>query len=120
MSLKHTWKSRLFILLLFGIASIGMMVFFRFHAKANGSYRLVIKNFKTQQEVLVNNETNNILMIEGPLGITEVHIHQGKVWVSSSPCPDKVCIHMGKIPDNGGFIACLPNRVIIRALLQDK
>jgi hypothetical protein len=43
-----------------------------------------------------------------------VKIEGGKVWVSSSPCPDHICIEMGKIPDNGGFIACIPNRIIIR------
>ncbi|NLJ49061.1 MAG: NusG domain II-containing protein [Candidatus Atribacteria bacterium] len=118
--MKPSWKNRLLALFLFGIALVGIMVFFRFHTKAIGSYRLVIKNFKNQQEVLVNDETNSVLMIEGPLGMTEVHIHQGKVWVSHSPCPDKLCIHMGKIPDNGGFIACLPNRVIIRAILPDE
>ena len=97
-----------------------MIVFFYSRFKTIESYQLVIKDFKNQQEILVDNTTNSVLMIEGPLGNTEVHIHQGKVWVSSSPCLDKICIHMGKIPDNGGFIACLPNRVIIRALFPDE
>jgi len=115
--LKTFWKNCFLILLLLGIALTGIIVFSHSHSKAIKSYRLIIKNYKNQQEMLVNNATNSILMIEGPLGNTEVHIQQGRVWVSGSPCPDKVCIHMGKIPDNGGFIACLPNRVIIRALL---
>lgn len=118
--MKLSWKNRFLVLLLLGIALVGMIVFFHSRFKTIESYQLVIKNFKNQQEILVDNTTNSVLMIEGPLGNTEVHIHQGKVWVSSSPCLDKICIHMGKIPDNGGFIACLPNRVIIRALFPDE
>ncbi|MBP8933174.1 MAG: NusG domain II-containing protein [Candidatus Atribacteria bacterium] len=116
--MKPSWNNRLLILILFGIALIGMLAFFLFRSKTIGSYRLIIKDANGQREIVVNDRTDSVLFIEGPLGNTEVKIHQGKVWVIDSPCADKVCIHMGKIPDNGGFIACLPNRVIIRALLD--
>ena len=40
-------------------------------------------------------------------------IENGEAWVSEADCPDKVCMHMGKISRNGEFIACLPNRLIV-------
>ena len=114
--MKSPLTNRFLFLLMVGIALLGIVYYIR--GSASSSYRLVIKDAGGQQEILVNQNTEMTLDIEGPLGKTVVHIHQGKVWVSDSPCPDKICIHMGKIPDNGGFIACLPNRVILRGLFN--
>jgi len=52
--------------------------------------------------------------IPGPLGLTHVHIKDGTAFVESSPCRDKICIHMGRISRNGEWVACLPNRVFLR------
>jgi hypothetical protein len=52
--------------------------------------------------------------VPGPLGITHVHIHDGSVSVSESPCRQKICIASGEISAIGTFIACLPNRVLVR------
>ena len=98
------------------IAVIGGVMYFRM--AGTSSYILIIKDMKGQQEIRVNPGMDKVLEIEGPIGKTVVHIHEGKVWISESPCPDKTCIRMGKIPDNGGFIACLPNKVILRALFN--
>ncbi|GAB4222350.1 MAG: hypothetical protein Kow009_14120 [Spirochaetales bacterium] len=54
------------------------------------------------------------LDIPGPLGLTHIHIKDGAAFVESSPCRDKICIHMGKISRNGEWVACLPNRVFMR------
>lgn len=52
--------------------------------------------------------------LEGPLGITELNIHDGRVKIISSPCPNKTCIRMGEARHAGDLIACVPNRLIIR------
>ena len=54
------------------------------------------------------------LEVPGPLGKTVVHISGGKVWVSDSPCRQKLCISAGAIDSPGAFNACLPNRVLMR------
>ena len=33
--------------------------------------------------------------------------------ISEATCPDKVCIHQGRITMNGELLVCLPNRVIV-------
>ena len=55
----------------------------------------------------------------GPLGVTDVQVRAmtGKptqVWVSDSPCKNKICIEMGKISQVGQWVACLPNHVFVR------
>ena len=46
--------------------------------------------------------THNTLMIEN-----------GRAYMSEASCPDKLCIHQGKISEEGRSIVCLTNRVIV-------
>ena len=57
---------------------------------------------------------NAELEIPGPLGITYVHIEDGAVAVTDSPCREKICVATGQVSRPGGWIACLPNRVFVR------
>ena len=54
------------------------------------------------------------ILLHGPLGETQVKIVAGKVRVTSSPCPRKICIGMGEIQSSGDLLACVPNRVVLR------
>ncbi|MCX6089536.1 MAG: NusG domain II-containing protein [Candidatus Atribacteria bacterium] len=95
-------------------AVVGVFLFFR-HLPFS-SYSLQIKTRDGEQEMWITPGRSETLVVDGPLGKTTIQIQEGKVWVTDSPCQDKICIHMGKIPDNGGFIACLPNKVILRSV----
>ena len=50
----------------------------------------------------------NILAISG-----------GEAFMKWADCPDKLCIHQGKISHTGETIACLPNRVTVRVISGD-
>lgn len=53
--------------------------------------------------------------IEGASGGTNhLIIKDRQVWVSEATCPDKICIHQGKISHDGELIVCLPNRMIAK------
>ena len=51
---------------------------------------------------------------KGSIGITEIRVSRGMVWVDDSPCTNKVCIAMGVIHQSGQWVACLPNRIFVR------
>ncbi len=55
---------------------------------ANGTYPL--------------NSGTNILVIE-----------DGRAWLSDADCPDKLCVHQGKISRTGEVITCLPNKLTV-------
>jgi hypothetical protein len=54
------------------------------------------------------------LEIDGPIGVTTVAIHDGKVRIVDSPCPNKTCVAAGAISEPGQWVACLPNQVFVR------
>ncbi|MBR5406472.1 MAG: NusG domain II-containing protein [Lachnospiraceae bacterium] len=41
-------------------------------------------------------------------------IKDGAAYMREASCPDKLCIHQGKISRSGQAIVCLPNRVVIK------
>lgn len=44
-----------------------------------------------------------------------LHIYQdGSIAFIESDCPDKVCIHAGKLKTAGQFAACLPNGIVVK------
>ena len=55
---------------------------------ANGTYDL--------------NGGTNILVIE-----------DGRAWLTDANCPDKLCVHQGKISRTGEVITCLPNKLTV-------
>jgi len=40
-------------------------------------------------------------------------VENGEIYMESATCPDKLCVHQGRISDNSKKIVCLPNKVII-------
>lgn len=51
--------------------------------------------------------------IQGKDGVNVLTIADGEAWIAEASCPDKLCVHMGKIHLNGQSIVCLPNQVVI-------
>lgn len=48
------------------------------------------------------------------------HLYKdGFIRFEESDCPDKVCIHAGKLHKVGQFAACLPNGIIVK-IVPDK
>lgn len=52
--------------------------------------------------------------VAGPLGTTIVHVEDGMVSITDSPCKNKLCIAMGSISGIRQWVACLPNNVFVR------
>ena len=44
-------------------------------------------------------------------GFNLLVIRNGEAYVTEASCPDKVCIHQGKIHLDGEIIVCLPNKM---------
>ena len=55
-----------------------------------------------------------VVMVQGPVGTSQVEIRGGKVRMLSSPCPNHTCQKAGWICCQGQVICCLPNKILIR------
>ncbi len=59
-------------------------------------------------------EKDATLSFRGPLGETIVVVEDGTVRIASSPCAEKLCISEGGFSEGGQWVACLPNKVMVR------
>lgn len=42
-----------------------------------------------------------------------IEISDGAISMTYADCPDKICVHTGKISQSGQAIVCAPNRVVV-------
>ncbi len=74
---------------------------------------------KNASEVIIKQENNIICTLpinkncEYSVGGNVVVIENGKVYMKSADCPDKLCVKHKKISKHNETIVCLPNRVVI-------
>ena len=47
------------------------------------------------------------------LGTNKVRIEHNGVYMENANCPDKLCVHQGRISKTGQSIICLPNKIIV-------
>jgi hypothetical protein len=58
-------------------------------------------------------DTDETMLISGPIGNTVITMHGATVRVTSSPCINQSCVATGAIRLPGQWAACLPNRVMV-------
>ncbi len=96
------------------IILIPAMIFLVIKSSDNGGYAEFSYNGKIVKTVSLSEDTE--LTVNGVVFIIE----DNSVSVSSSPCPDKICVKSGKIAKNGETIICLPERIAVRIISEDK
>lgn len=54
-----------------------------------------------------------VIEIETVYGRNTVLVEPGAISVSSADCPDKICVHQGRLTGAGIPIVCMPHRLVI-------
>jgi len=104
------------IIIIFCILTVSLAVWFTFHYSFAGqSVKAEIyyeeKLIKTIDLNTGKEEIFSILQNESVV----FHLYRdGKICFEASDCPDKVCIHAGKLDTAGQFAACLPNKIVMK------
>lgn len=93
--------------------SLAVLLFsiFQLRGKTGESPYLVVEGPDAQY--LYSLSRDRTIEVPGDLGNSVIVIEGGTARFESSPCPNKTCVHTGKISRAGEVAACLPNRVII-------
>ena len=105
------------ILVLLLAAAAGFRVNQTMHKKPAAQVEITVDG-KLVQTLDLNKNAD--LIIDGVNGGTNhLIIQDGTAWISEASCPDKVCVHQGKVSLNGELIVCLPNRVIAKIVAPE-
>lgn len=90
------------------VALLLTLLAYSFISRREGG-RLIIKSGDHEYYYSLNRE--NVVPIEGRLGVTTVEINEGRFRFSDSPCKNRTCINHGWIKSGGFPLICLPNGV---------
>lgn len=60
------------------------------------------------------------ITVEGRLGATTIRIDESGARFIQSPCVDKKCVESAPVRDAGEIAVCVPNRVMIRVLGENR
>lgn len=107
---KHK-KELILIFVILAAAAVGFFINYQ-----NNRRPAVLVEVSVDGTTIASYDLNKNLdtVIEGYQGGTNhLIIQDGAAWISEATCPDKVCIHQGRITMNGELLVCLPNRVIV-------
>ena len=106
-------KKRKFDFILIGslviLALTFVICFYAF--KSEGIYVTVTVN-KVKKETY-KLSVDGEYMIGNDGGYNLLVIKDGSAYIREASCPDKLCVHQGKIKNNGEQLICLPNKTII-------
>ncbi len=63
---------------------------------------------------------NRTIELQNGDGYNLLVIKNGEAYIESASCPDKICVHGGKISKNGEVLVCLPNKTVITVRSQNE
>lgn len=86
--------------------------FFSLGQRQEGSRVVVEQEGKVLFSAALDHERE--LSFSGPIGETVLVVRNRKAFILRSDCRDKICVRMPSISKSGAWIACVPNRLLIR------
>ncbi|MCR5143789.1 MAG: NusG domain II-containing protein [Lachnospiraceae bacterium] len=92
--------------MVFHAASVGDRVLVEVDGQEYGTYDL---KKDAVYDIKVKGEVTNTLTIK-----------DGKAYMSAANCPDHLCMKQGKIHQDKQTICCLPNKVVVTVISNEK
>ncbi len=100
------------------IACIGIVSYYMFYKKP-GSYIEITVDGKVYKTLPLNEDTTfTIKTKDNHENILE--IKNGYANMTDADCPDELCVHQEKIHSQGETIVCLPHKVVITVISEEK
>ena len=107
-------KNDFWLILVLLVLAAGSWFLFRSDSTPRDKVLVVRKDQQVLQRIelkKVTSETKLIVPVEHGEMVIAYDREGGRVL--SSPCPDQVCVHQGKITRSGQTIACVPEKVLV-------
>ena len=108
-------KTSFWIILIAVVALLAAGAALWIHSHSSG----VVANIYLEGECIRSIDLNKVsepeeFTVTGVVGDNLIRVERGRIRVVEADCPDKVCINMGWLTEEGGMpIVCLPNKLVI-------
>ena len=99
--------------LIFALIAVGVSSFLIIEAMRRKGEAVVISIDGNKVAEYSLSENGEFILNDGTNFLV---IENGCAYIKSADCPDKLCVHQGKISRTGERIVCLPNRLMIEVI----
>lgn len=115
---SHLRRDLLLVAVILAVAAAGF-VYNRYRQKEPAAYVEISIDGKIIETLDLSKDTE--MTVHGyNNGTNHLIIRGGEIWIEDASCPDKVCIHQGKISRNSDMIVCLPNLMIAQVRSEER
>jgi len=81
---------------------------------------LIYSNNKLVEQYVLKSDYKNEFTITTDDCYNTIKIENNKIWIEDTDCPDKYCQLQGDIGSDGQVIVCLPNKLLIKIIGNNK
>jgi len=106
-----TWLKIFDIFIILAVALVTFFAIFMVYMKPQGRQMVLIRG--QSAEWVFPAETEETVVVSGPIGNTTVRLANRRAWIEDSPCDNQTCVAAGMITQQGQWTACLPNNVLL-------
>lgn len=106
---------------LIGLVLIISLIFIGFNflkSKKNPEKIVIYLDDKVYKEYPI--DSNEDISIKTNSGFNKVKIHDKGVEIIDASCPDKVCVKTGFVNNSSKNIVCIPNKISIKIINNEK
>ncbi len=111
-------KRDIILIIIVGIVILQGLILNKIFNSGRGNKIEIFVDNKLYREYPIT--ANEKIKIKTKNGVNEISIHDKVVEMTHSNCPDKVCVNTGKISKPGQSIVCLPHRINIKIVGDEK
>ena len=107
---RKTW---IWILLFAALVLGGLLLYYHL-GRTGGTMAVISVDGKEIERIdLSRVEDSYDIVVETAYGRNTVHVEPGAISVTEADCPDRICVHQGKLTGGGIPIVCMPHRLVI-------
>ena len=111
---KNDW----ILIAAFLVAAVIIYMGIKFFVSGNGAYVIVKKDGEILATLPLDEDTEYVIGDDEEYNV--LVIKNGEATITDASCPGKSCVHQKTISSSGSSLICVPNRVIVQVVSDDK
>ncbi len=118
--MKYLRKADLILILAVAFLALMLLFMSRYFITEKGTYAEIYHNSKLVKRIqLATAKEDSFSILGEPDVVFQIYADRSIAFIESD-CPDKVCIRSGRLKYAGHFAACLPNKILLKIVSEDK
>ncbi len=118
--MKYARKADLIIIAAVAVLALVFWFLNRYFFAEKGVYAEIYHDSEQVYRIELSTAKAGSFSILGEPNVVFQLYADGSIAFIQSDCPDKVCIRSGRLKYAGQFAACLPNKILLKIVSEDK